>query len=81
MPTSDPLERIEIDPKVMLGKPIIRGTRITVELIIEKLAVGESIEQILTDYPKLERADVLSALSYARQVLGTDEIIPRIRSA
>jgi uncharacterized protein (DUF433 family) len=81
MPTSDPLERIEIDPKVMLGKPIIRGTRITVELIIEKLAVGESIEQVLTDYPKLERADVLSALSYARQVLGTDEIIPRIRSA
>ena len=81
MARPDPLDRIEIDSKVMLGKPIIRGTRITVELIIEKLASGEAIEQVLADYPKLTRDDVLAALAYARQVLGTDEIIPRIRTA
>ena len=81
MARPDPLDRIEIDPKVMLGKPIIRGTRITVELIIEKLAAGETTDQVLADYPSLQREDILAALAYARQVLGTDEIIPRIRTA
>lgn len=61
------LERIDIDPQVMLGKPVIRGTRITVEILIEKLAAGNSIEEILDDYPRLTREDVLAALAYARQ--------------
>lgn len=60
------LERIETDPQVMLGKPVIRGTRITVELLIEKLAAGNSIEEILDDYPQLTREDVLAAMAYAR---------------
>lgn len=78
MPFHDPtqvLSRIKSDPKVMLGKPIVRGTRITVEILLEKLAAGASIEDILTDYPALERDDVLAALAYARRAIGTDELI------
>ncbi len=81
MAEKDPVERIEIDPRVMLGKPVIRGTRITVEHILEKLAADRSIEEVLADHPRLTREDVLAALAYARQALGTDEIIPRIRTA
>jgi uncharacterized protein (DUF433 family) len=81
MQDPDFLSRIEIDPKVMLGKPVIRGTRLTVELILERLAADYSIEELLEEYPTLHRDDVLAALAYARQVLGTDEIIPRIRTA
>ncbi|HVT61826.1 MAG TPA: DUF433 domain-containing protein [Thermoanaerobaculia bacterium] len=74
-----PLERIEIDPEVMLGKPVIRGTRITVEIILEKIAAGLLVEEILSDYPRLTRDDVLAAVAYARQAIGTDEFIPRVR--
>jgi uncharacterized protein (DUF433 family) len=73
--------RIEIRKGVMLGKPVVRGTRITVEFLLEKLAVGQTIEAIVKEYPQLERADVLAALDYARSVLGSDLILPRIRSA
>jgi uncharacterized protein (DUF433 family) len=72
------LDRIEVNPRVMLGKPVIRGTRITVELILEKLAADVPIEEILKDYPRLSRLDVLAAIAYARAVVGTDEIVPRI---
>ena len=75
------LDRIEINPEVMLGKPVIRGTRVTVEQILEVLATDTSIDDLLIDYPQLRREDVLAALAYARQALGTDEIIPRIRTA
>jgi len=61
------LERIELDPEVMLGKPVIRGTRITVEIILEKIGAGCPIEEVLADYPRLTRDDVLAALAYARQ--------------
>ena len=71
------LKRIQADPKVMLGKPVIRGTRITVEVILEKLAADITIDDILRDYPRLSRRDVLAAIAYARQAVGTDEIIPR----
>lgn len=56
---------IQSDPKIMLGKPVIAGTRITVELILEKLAAGESIEQILEAHPRLTREAVVAALQYA----------------
>jgi uncharacterized protein (DUF433 family) len=75
----DPLDRIAIDPQVMLGKPVIRGTRITVEILLEKIAAGSSVAEILIDYPRLSREDVLAAVAYAREALSTDEIIPRIR--
>jgi uncharacterized protein (DUF433 family) len=71
----DLLARIKSDPKVMLGKPVVRGTRITVEILLEKLSAGTSIDDILGDYPLLEREDVLAALAYARAAIGTDELI------
>ena len=73
------LDRIEINPEVMLGKPVIRGSRITVEIILEKIASGSSIEDIQADYPRLTRDDVLAAVAFARQAVGTDEYIPRVR--
>lgn len=75
------LERIEINPKVMLGKPVIRNTRVTVELILEKLAADVPIEEILRDYPRLVREDVLAALAFAHRSVGSDPFTPRIRDA
>ncbi len=60
------LGRVEINPKVMLGKPVIRGTRVSVEAILEKLAADVPIDEILEDYPRLTRADVLAAIEYGR---------------
>ena len=62
---------ITTDRKVMMGKPVIAGTRITVELILEKLAAGESIEQILEAHPRLTREAVSAALLYAVENLPT----------
>ena len=75
------LDRIEINPRIMLGKPVVRGTRITVEILLEKLASGQTIDQILEDYPRLKREDILAALVYARYAVGTEELIPRIMRA
>ena len=72
------LGRVEINPAVMLGKPVIRGTRLTVEIILEKLASGRTVEEVREDYPFLAREDVLAALAYARNVIGTDELIPSV---
>lgn len=60
-------ELIQLDPAIMMGKPVIAGTRITVELILEKLAAGESVDQILESYPRLTRESVLAALDFAAQ--------------
>jgi len=75
------LERVTANRKVMLGKPVIRGTRITVEIILEKLAAGIEVNEILEDYPDLVREDVLAALAYARSAIGTEEVLPRVRRA
>lgn len=64
------------DPKVMMGKPVIAGTRITVELILEKLAAGESIEQLLDAHPRLTRRAIQAALAFAAQALKADVIYP-----
>ncbi len=64
------------DPNVMMGKPVIAGTRITVELVLEKLAAGETIEQLLEAHPRLMREDVLAALDFAARVLRTDLVYP-----
>ena len=69
-------ERIVADPQVMLGKPVVRGTRITVELILEKLAAGESVDDLLVAYPHLSRAAVQAALAYAAETLRADTIFP-----
>ena len=72
------LGRVEINPAVMLGKPVIRGTRLTVEIILEKLAAGRTLEEVREDYPFLAREDVLAALAYARTAIVTDELIPNV---
>ncbi len=64
------------DPKVMMGKPVIAGTRITVELILEKLAAGETTEQILEAHPHLCREAVLAAIAFARDALRADVVYP-----
>lgn len=69
------MDRITIDPEVMVGKPVIKGTRITVKLIIQLLANGLSETEILKDYPDLKPQDVKAALLYASQCLEHEEII------
>jgi uncharacterized protein (DUF433 family) len=61
--------QIVSDPAVMMGKPVVAGTRVTVELILEKLAAGESVEQIVAAHPKLTRAAVIAALEFAARSL------------
>lgn len=69
-------EFIVSDPQVLMGKPVIAGTRITVELILEKLAAGESVEQLLEAHPRLTRPAVMAALSFAAQALRADVVYP-----
>lgn len=64
------------DPKVMMGKPVIRGTRITVESIVERLGAGESIEAILVAHPRVTREAVLAAVSFAAEALKADVVYP-----
>jgi len=68
-------ERIEIDPGVMMGKPVIRGTRITVELILRKLAEGATEADLFDAYPKLTREDIRAAIGYAADTLAHEETI------
>ena len=67
---------IEVNPKIMFGKAVIKGTRITVELILEKLAAGENIETILKDYPSLSREAIYAALQFAAENLKVTYIHP-----
>lgn len=67
---------IEINPRIMMGKAVIKGTRITVELILEKLAAGESMESLLEDYPSLTRQSISAALQFAAESLKASYIFP-----
>lgn len=67
---------ITSDPSVMLGKPVVAGTRITVELILRKLGAGESIDQLLDSHPRLSREAVLAALEFAADALGAEIVRP-----
>ena len=69
-------QRISIDPQVMTGKPVIRGTRIPVELIVRMLAQGISEDDILQEYPRLERKDIRASLAYAAQILAHEDVFP-----
>jgi uncharacterized protein (DUF433 family) len=64
------------DPSVMMGKPVIAGTRITVELIVQKLAAGETIDQILEAHPRLTKEAIQEALAFAAEALRADVIYP-----
>lgn len=64
------------DPNVMMGKPVIAGTRVTVESILERLAAGETIEQIVASHPRLSEAAVRAALAFAAEALRADVVYP-----
>jgi len=69
-------DRIAVDPQVLVGKPIIRGTRLAVEFILELLAEGWTYEQILKNYPQLEGADIHAALHYANEIIKQQKVYP-----
>jgi uncharacterized protein (DUF433 family) len=69
-------QRISINPRVMVGKPVIRGTRIPVELIVRMLAQGIPESDILREYPRLQPEDIRAALVYAAQVLAHEDVFP-----
>ena len=64
------------DPEILMGKPVVRGTRISVELILDKLAAGETVEQLLEEHPRLTREAIQAALAYAADTLRSDVIYP-----
>ena len=69
-------DRIVIDPKVLVGKPVIKGTRIAVEFLVDLLAEGWSHDQILENYPHLSAEDIQAALHYAAETLKAERIFP-----
>ena len=78
------IDRIEINPKVMLGKPVIRGTRIPVELILRKISEGATEADLVDAYPKLTPDDIHAAVRYAADTLAHEEIVivpPRKKAA
>jgi len=68
--------RISLDPTVLAGKPVVRGTRLAVEFLIGLLADGWSETDILANYPGLARDDILACLAYARDVLSSERVFP-----
>ena len=68
-------ERIEIKPGVMMGRPVIRGTRITVELILRKLAEGATESELLEDYPHLRPEDIRAAIAYGAASVAHEEVV------
>jgi uncharacterized protein (DUF433 family) len=72
---------IQSDPHVMMGKPVVAGTRITVESIVEKMAAGETEEQILASHPRLSRESIRAALDFAARALRADVVYPVGKSA
>jgi uncharacterized protein (DUF433 family) len=67
---------ITSNPKVMMGKPTVAGTRITVELILEKLAAGETVEQVLSEHSRLTEESIRAAIAFAAEVLRADVVYP-----
>lgn len=72
------LQRITFDQQILHGKPVIRGLRISVEMILELLAKGANSQEILEDYPELEPEDIQAALSYAQHLVAGEIILDRI---
>ena len=68
-------DRIISDHQVMLGKPVIKGTRITVELLLRKMSQGATVQDIVKMYPLIEEQDILAALMYASEILANEEVI------
>jgi uncharacterized protein (DUF433 family) len=68
-------EKIESNPDILLGKPVVKGTRITVEIILRKLASGYSTEEVLKVYPHLTKEDILASIDYAASVISNEEML------
>jgi len=68
-------ERIEINPEIMGGKPVVRGTRIPVETVLRKLGAGMSVDAILADHPRLTRDDILAAQAFAADYLADEDLV------
>jgi len=71
-------QRIEINPKVMAGKPVIKGTRIPVDVIVRQLSQGMTEKEILEDYPNLKKEDIRAALVYAAELIEGEDILPLV---
>ena len=69
-------ERIVADPKILVGKPVIKGTRISVEFILDLLANGWTLEKVLDEYPQLTREDIMAALKYAAETVKEEKVYP-----
>lgn len=69
-------DRIVIDPKIMVGKPVVAGTRIPVDLILEKLAQNMDTEALFRDYPRLTKQDIQAVLRYARDLITNEDVYP-----
>jgi uncharacterized protein (DUF433 family) len=69
-------ERIELNPEVLVGKPVVRGTRLAVEFVLEMLAHGTTEEEILANYPRLTRADILACVAYAAELVKSERVLP-----
>ncbi len=76
MPNDDLLDRITVNPKAMVGKPVIRGLRITVEQVLKALASGITAQELLEDYPDLEMADIQAVLLYADNLVSEEQVFP-----
>ncbi len=72
-------KRITVNPEVMVGKPVIKGTRIPVDTIIRLMAQGMTQEEILEDYPKLEKDDIKAALEYAASLAEGESVFPILK--
>jgi uncharacterized protein (DUF433 family) len=73
--------RVVSDPAIMMGKPVIAGTRIPVALILEKLAAGDTVEDLLDAYPRLTRESITAALAFAAESLRADVVYPVAEAA
>lgn len=71
--------RIVVNPKIMIGKPIIKGTRIPVEAIIKRIAEGMTTDEILEDYPNITKDDIKAALKYAAKLISGEDILPLVK--
>ena len=76
MNTQNLLSRITVDPKIMVGKPTIRGMRITVEQILRALAGGIAVNELLQDYPDLENEDIQAVFAYAVNLVDEEQVFP-----
>ena len=70
-------ERIVADPRILAGKPVVKGTRIAVDLVLEELAQNPDIDELLAAHPDLTRTDVQACLAYAKDIVTGEEVSPR----